>query len=251
MNRTLRLLLLRWHRRIGVVIALIVLMLVVTGIALNHSDGLALDKKAVRSEAVLSLYGIDVPPVTSFPAGPHWLSHLGSDRLFLDDREVAYCEQPFSGAVKRGAVIAAVCAGQLLLLDADGEIIERLGAVYGLPEAVDGIAVRGGEVVLRAAGQAYRAELDSLQFTPLPAPAAEIDWVRPQPPPPALRDRLLSGHLGSAIDWERVLLDLHSGRLFGRWGVWIVDAVAVCLLLLALSGAWVWLTKPGRFRRPR
>ena len=39
---------------------------------------------------------------------------------------------------------------------------------------------------------------------------------------------------------ERVLLDLHSGRIFGEAGVWLVDAAALLFLLLAGSGLWLW-----------
>jgi hypothetical protein len=42
------------------------------------------------------------------------------------------------------------------------------------------------------------------------------------------------------LSWERLLLDLHSGRLFGQAGVWIVDAVGVLLITLASSGTLMW-----------
>ena len=38
------------------------------------------------------------------------------------------------------------------------------------------------------------------------------------------------------VNWERVLLDLHSGRLFGPWGVRLVDAMALLFAVLAVSG---------------
>jgi hypothetical protein len=45
------------------------------------------------------------------------------------------------------------------------------------------------------------------------------------------------------ISWQRLLLDLHSGRWFGAYGVWLVDLAAVILLFLALSGCWIWFSK--------
>ncbi|MBK8959481.1 MAG: PepSY domain-containing protein [Proteobacteria bacterium] len=57
---------------------------------------------------------------------------------------------------------------------------------------------------------------------------------------------------GSGVSYERVLLDVHSGRLFGRVGVWVVDAAAVCLLALALTGTWMFFKfKRGGQRPPR
>ncbi len=247
MNRALRLALLRWHRRVGVVVALLVVLLVITGIALNHSAELGLGKRALRSPALLSLYGVELPEIAAYPLGGQWLSHVGGSHLYLDEREVAYCQQPMAGAVLHAEVIAALCDGQLLLLGRDGEVIERIGSVYGLPPGVEAIARDEAGVLLRSAEAVYRADLESLLFSP--AETSADDWAQSQPPPAALRRQLLQSHVGDAIDWERLLLDLHSGRLFGRAGVWLMDAAALCLLLLALSGAWVWLTKPGRFKR--
>jgi len=59
---------------------------------------------------------------------------------------------------------------------------------------------------------------------------------------------LLDQYRGSGLSWERLLLDLHSGRLFGSVGVFIIDLAGIALLLIALSGVWVWVTKPGRWR---
>jgi len=40
-----------------------------------------------------------------------------------------------------------------------------------------------------------------------------------------------------------VILDLHSGRFFGQLGPWVFDAAAVLLILLSLSGTWIWLKR--------
>ena len=42
---------------------------------------------------------------------------------------------------------------------------------------------------------------------------------------------------------ERLLLDLHSGRFFGRFGPWVMDAAAVLIVLLGVSGTWIWLRR--------
>ena len=40
---------------------------------------------------------------------------------------------------------------------------------------------------------------------------------------------------------ERVLLDIHSGRFFGKIGVIIVDICGILLIFLVLSGCSFWL----------
>ena len=36
------------------------------------------------------------------------------------------------------------------------------------------------------------------------------------------------------------MLDLHSGRILGSWGVYLVDAAAILFMLLAITGVWLW-----------
>jgi len=39
------------------------------------------------------------------------------------------------------------------------------------------------------------------------------------------------------------LLDLHSGRVLGASGIYLMDLAAVAMLLLAASGAWLWFQR--------
>ncbi len=36
------------------------------------------------------------------------------------------------------------------------------------------------------------------------------------------------------------MLDLHNGRIFGGFGVFLIDAAAVLFLILAVTGVWMW-----------
>lgn len=247
MNRALRLLLLRWHRRLGVGIALVLVMLVVTGIILNHSSELQLDQKPVRQAVLLERYGVELPSLASYRVGERYLSLVGNNRLFLDEKEIAYCESPLHAAIQYQAGIVAVCSDQLLLLNTNGEIVERLSEAYGLPAGISSLGAFEGQLWLRAADGEFLADLNSLLFTAGAAPEA-VAWVEPNPPTAELAQQLTGRYLGNDVHWERLLLDLHTGRLFGRWGVYLVDAAALGLLLLSFSGVWVWLTKPGRWK---
>lgn len=247
MNRALRLLLLRWHRRLGVGIAVVLVMLVVTGIILNHSSELQLDQKPVRQAVLLQRYGVELPELVTYQVGARSLSLVGNNRLFLDEKEIAYCESPLRAAIQYQAGIVAVCSDQLLLLNTNGEIVERLSEAYGLPPGISSLGAMGSQLWLRAGDGEFLADLNSLMFTAGVAPK-KIVWVQPVPPGAELTQKLTARYLGNDVHWERLLLDLHSGRLFGRWGVYLVDAAALGLLLLSLSGVWVWLTKPGRWK---
>ncbi len=234
----LRLLLRAWHRRFGIVLALLVLLVAITGILINHADGWHLAGKPVRSGLVLAWYGIESPKIQSAAVADHWLSQVGGDRLFLDDRNVAYCTGSFAGAMglDDGSLLAA-CGDELLQLTADGQLIERLGAVYGLPAPVTKLGFCDGRPCLESTGQLYGIDLVTPAWPPLAPSAFKPADLRA--PPPALAKKLADHGDTGALDWERFLLDLHSGRLFGL-GPWLMDLLAIGLILIAISGLCLW-----------
>ncbi len=239
-----RLALLIWHRRIGIVVALGVVMLAATGILLNHGHRLGLDQRPLTQRWLLDWYGIRLPPVTAYATGHGWLMEAGQ-RLFLDARPVAPCEA-LSGAVQWRDWLVAACTSELLLLDLQGQLVERIDPSYGLPVPVTGLALHQQQLYLQQRQQWYRAGAELLAFDPADASYSAVPAGQPPPELAAQAQQLAAG---GGISWERVLLDFHSGRLFGGAGVWVVDALAALMTVLALSGAWVWLTRPGRFRR--
>ena len=62
---------------------------------------------------------------------------------------------------------------------------------------------------------------------------------------------LLESFRGRGLTLERVLLDLHSGRIFGEYGTYIMDAAAVALLWLSCSGLWVWWRRRMKLKKKR
>ncbi|MGD2138685.1 MAG: hypothetical protein PVF08_10545, partial [Gammaproteobacteria bacterium] len=68
-----------WHRYFGLVTALFVVILSITGLALNHTGELQLDARHVRSDTLLDWYGIHVPDtLVSYRAGASAISQLGN-----------------------------------------------------------------------------------------------------------------------------------------------------------------------------
>ena len=48
---------------------------------------------------------------------------------------------------------------------------------------------------------------------------------------------------------ERVVLDIHSGRFFGKFGVYVVDFFSVLFLMLSITGLWIFLKQSKREKR--
>lgn len=242
----LRFLFWSWHRRLGITTAAFIILLSVTGIALNHSTKIGLADTPVRVGWLLSLYGLSAPDITSYAVGEHTLSHLGDDHLYLDTEKLSYCAGGLSGALVKQDIWVAACRDELLLLTPRGEVIERVGGTYGLPHPITGIGHCEEQLCLESEGQIYITDVDQLRFTPR-SEAKPFESVATIKPDDALRRSLLDSYYGSTITWERIVLDLHSGHLL-QLGPWLMDLVGLLMIALAVTGITMWYK--GR-RRPR
>ena len=238
-----------WHRWLGVCASLLVLVLAVTGILLNHTETLRLDSRQVRSEALLTWYGIDGPGrLTSYASGPVRLTH-GGERWFLGAKPLPGEFPPLRGAVLLQSLLVAATPDALWLLTEQGGVVERMDNRAGIPADIRRIGTDAdGRVLIDAASGYLRGDQSLLQWQPVKQPA-QVRWSAPEPVPDPLRQQILQTYRGVGLPLERVMLDLHSGRIFGSRGVYLMDAAAVVLVLLACSGVWLWWR--GRSRRRR
>ena len=244
----LRLLLWRWHRRIGLFSAFFVLLLSVTGILLNHSNDLRLDHIPLRSRLLLSLYGIEKPKIISYHLNGEWLSHLGGDYLYRNTQELAYCSGDLSGAVYHKGIWVVACSNELLLFTQEGEVVERIGVAYGIPQPIDQLGQCGDQLCLKNNSKIYQINMDQLTWKPYEEILSgdTVVWAQITHTPKSLHRSLVNNYLGQAITWERFLLDLHSGRLWGKGGVYFTDLVSVFFLVLAGTGFYLWLLRSRR-----
>lgn len=235
-----------WHRYAGVSVALIVLVLVTSGLLLNHGQDLRLDQRRVRWPWLLDLYGIQVPELRSYATPHHWVSAL-DERVYVDGRPLGGRHPGLVGAVEGQDFVALAFPRAVLLLTTEGEVIERLDASIGVPAGISAVGRREAGLVLRASGGGYAADATLSSWTP--ASTEGVAWSRTGHPPTAITARIARSYRGEGLPLERVLLDLHSGRLFGHAGVLVMDLAALALMGLAGSGLWMWLRGLAR-RRP-
>ena len=105
-----------WHRYIGLAAALFVIILSVTGLALNHTDRLSLASNYIKSEWLLGWYGIREPEETTlFRTGKHTLVHMDS-RLYLDQRLIPGEFSKPLGLISFPHFIAIAIQGEIVLL---------------------------------------------------------------------------------------------------------------------------------------
>ncbi len=238
----------RWHRYCGFSAALFVLALATTGLMLNHSAELGLGSRHIGFAPLLAWYDIEGDSeITSFSLAESWVSCIG-DGTFLDREPLPALDGCPVGAVNSVGMWVVVTARELVLLTEGGELIERLGPAAGVPGGISAAGIRpDGALVVDTPAGSLVADRELLQWQLLGSDA-EVTWSRPATAPPDLRDELLRGYRGHGLTVERFVQDLHSGRLFGRWGIYVMDGAAVLLLTLVVSGLALW-RRGSTFRR--
>lgn len=231
-------LLLRWHRRIALIVALFLILLAGTGILINHAPDFGLDKTQIHSSLLARWYGIEQPELVGFKTDNEWIIHDGIQSLYLNQKSIGHCAPPLRGALPYRNLLLALCEGELLLIAPDGTLLERINSIFGLPQNSHAIALSNNRVLLKTTQNTHIADIESLEWQITPT-ADAIHWAAPASLPVELRDYLEQKSPG--ISLERFLLDLHSGRLFGSAGVYLMDAMAILFIVLALSGIWAWI----------
>jgi hypothetical protein len=238
--------LIKWHRRIGISAAVFVLILAVTGIALNHTTELALDKRHINSPLILGWYGIELPDQPRhFQAGGHIVSQLG-DQLFIDGTAVLHSNAPLTGGATTPMFIAVAQPLELLLFTPTNELVERISALPGQIDHIDKIGLTADQTIAVSDGNTIMvADADMLTWQTSQS-NQHIAWSIPVTPGDHFNNHLIAQYSSDTITYERLLLDLHSGRLFGEWGFYLMDAAAVLLILLAITGLWRWCQSKAR-----
>ncbi len=227
------------HRYLGLFSAVILILLSITGIALNHTDDLKLDSRKISSPALLDWYNIGVPEkLLSFSSATHWLTQI-DQKLYFDSAFLLKTDSNLIGAVETDDFIVAALSDTLLLITSEGELIEQTEA----PLQIEKIALwQQQQVIIQSTEQSLVSEDGLLSWQTL-QPDRTIKWSVKTELPAAIKHNIQEDFRSSILPLERVMLDLHSGRFFGWLGVIAVDISAIFLIILSLTGLSIWLRR--------
>jgi len=230
----------KWHRRLGLTALVFILLLSISGIVLNHTDELGLDERPVTAGWLLDWYGIEAPPLSvSYPIGNRWLSQI-DEALYLGDQKIGALQSPLIGLAATGELITLASANEIQLYTYGGEAIEQL--TNGLPGHLKSIGkTKAGEFAVLADNQFYVADDLLTRWTP---ENIELHMTVPGQPPAELSQKIREDYRASLLNLERLMLDLHNGRLFTKAGPWVFDVIGLILIFMALSGLWMWRRAP-------
>ena len=235
-SRQVRSAVVRLHRWVGLFSFIVLLGIVVTGVVLNHGVDLDLDERRVTSSGVLRLYGMEPggTPVGYEVAGKRvveWDETIFFEGRLLDFKGELVGVAPLTGE------IAAVCREAVYLLDEEGTLLESVSSAL-LPAApIEAVArLDDGALVLRAEGSGWVLQPG---IGVEPWSGVDAEWMVGGAVGDAEREGLLESLRGEGLPLSRVILDFHSGRIFGPIGVLVYDAAAIAVLLLSATGLWL------------
>ena len=136
---------LRWHGRLGVAAAFLFLILLATGIALNHTDRLALDQRYITTEWLLNWYGVAPTNASvSYKVNSHWVTELDG-HLFWDGALIYEHAGSVKGAIQVRERFIVTTIDALYLFDQDGNLIEK---IVDLPAKVSRLGWRDQHIYI-------------------------------------------------------------------------------------------------------
>lgn len=245
----------RWHRSLGLVGALFVLLLALTGVLINHSADFNLEKRYIESLWLLNVYGVEPPTFgESFRVGDHWVSRI-EKQIYFDNRQVAFTDEPLLGALQQDRMIVLATSKRLFLFDLQGNLVDQLGREHGMPEGLSRLGSGGDRITLQAADGRYSVDLDNLRWTK--AGKQSVRWSETEVLPDVMREQISTLARRRMLSLDQFVRDLHSGRIMGSWGVWLMDVIAFLFLALTITGIWMWWRAKREFggkeagRRPK
>ncbi|HVT36682.1 MAG TPA: PepSY-associated TM helix domain-containing protein [Nevskiaceae bacterium] len=231
-----------WHKKAGLTACVFLAWLACSGILLTRSNDLGFDVRRIDWPWLMKIYGLRAePPRSGFSDGAHWLA-VTRNAALLDGRPLAFAlEQPLGlvdGVAGKQPVEFVATPESVLLLGADGSRIDELRSPVLPVSNVRRIGRPRGKVGIVVQDLDAYASYDGGDSWSSIAPA-EVQWSSATALSEAQRGALLPYSRPSVL-LEQLLIDLHSGRLFGRVGAWIITLVGFGALWLALSGVWMW-----------
>lgn len=239
-----------WHRRLGLAGLVLLFVLSITGIMLNHTEDFELDKTSIKSDLLLDWYNINPQgKPTTFKLGNIWISQW-NQQLFLNGKTLYTHAEKLQGITILDDIIAIALQHHVLLTDTDGEIIELIPV--NTHSAIHKIATSQKKIALLDKDKNFYLSDAQLSHWNPESIKPKLNWSEKAVINETQLNDLKMAYRGDGLNLEKFILDLHSGRIFNdTWGIYIMDATAILMILLGISGIWIWWSRKLKIRRKK
>lgn len=214
---------------------------------LNHTESLKMDETRIDSDILLNWYGLNPQgELISFQTGENIISQWDG-QIFFNSRTLTENKDRLVGVTTSNDIIAIALTKSILLVDSSGEIIEHLKLPLEF-YPVTKMGLNNNSITIQTEDlKTFSADQDILNWRP--AIAHNTPWSSAIKISSLQQQDLKKTFRGNGLSFERVILDLHSGRILSAsWGIYIMDASAIIIILLSLSGFWVWWSRKQKIK---
>ena len=225
------------HRKIGVLCSIPIILIALSGIFLNHASFFSLNKIYIKNSALLSFYKMQPKErPKGFKPSKSWISSFEGG-LFLDETKLSDINSEIVSAVKLNDMIAAANKNYLFIIDTKEKfIVEKLGR-ESLPKGeIKRLAVKNKILLIETDKDLFETSFKISKFKK--AKKQEIEVPKKLFLPEKLEEKILQNFRGEGISLSKIMLDIHTGAMFGVSGRFVWDLFAVCLLLLVGTGLY-------------
>jgi len=227
-----------WHRRLGIIAAFFLIFLSISGIALNHTTLFSLAHQNITNPILLSHYGIKAPSDVRLYQHKEWL--ITDQLAWLGEQLVFESDEPIISIGKLQSYRLLATTNQLVIFTEKGEMVDKLDSSSDLPVPISALYTTDEQVILKTPNGYYQSDSELLDWQPINTLIEPI-WISDIPATENELSLAQRQFQSQFLTWERVILDAHSGRLFGNFGFLFMDLIAVMLILLSISGIYIWL----------
>jgi uncharacterized iron-regulated membrane protein len=130
---------------------------------------------------------------------------------------------------------------ELVLLTEEGELIEKLTTANGVPVNIQKLGAYNSLLFLKTSNQVWESNDEGQEWRV--SDSSFNEWSNEVVMPDEKTQQVESYFLGKGVSLEQFFLDLHNGNIIKGFGKWILDIIAIFLLLISISGVWIWLRK--------
>jgi hypothetical protein len=226
-----------WHRKLGIFSALFIIFLSISGIALNHTTLLSLSEKSITSSLLLNHYGIKPPSDIRFYHQKEWL--VTEQFVWLGDTLVYESDEPVISISKFQTYRLLATTKRLIIFTDKGELVDKLDSSSDLPVPIQAISISENHILLKTPHGYYQGDSDFFDWQKINT-LIEPKWISSEAGTQSESTIASTKYQSQFLSWERVILDAHSGRILGDYGVILMDIVAFMLILLSISGIYMW-----------
>lgn len=219
-------------------LSIVILGYLAAGMALNHKQQLNLEQRYLSWPWLLQHYGMaTVKADAVYLLEDKVFSQFGS-QLFINDKPVAHVQEGVVGGIVMDDLTVLATDRSLLLFTPQGEFVEKMDVNAGVPQLIQNIGIYHGEPILQTRQGMWRTSflLDQWELVSLQG----VSWSSPYPMPDDVHNGLKHYFYGEGVSLEQFLLDVHNGHILGDYGVWLLDVLAILLIILSFSGLWIW-----------